>query len=260
MKTVLTILRTLGAVAAVLMLLWFIAPIVRYRTINIGNITGIVLCIWTILMCIAPVQRRISEKCKRFTATKILYRAVCVIYAIIMVYGAAATAAILFYASGAPEPDSTVLVLGAYVSPSSNPSIILNGRIKAAENYLNEHPDAKAVLSGGKGSDEVLSEAQCMYNTMTADGIAPERLLMEDRATDTVENFRYSMDIIKENGLNENLAVVTDGFHQFRARLIADRAGYNIKAGAVNAQTEPIFIPTYIVREWFALPTIFFKN
>ncbi len=260
MKTVLTILRTFGVVAAALMLLWFIAPIARYGLINIGNITGIVLCVWTILMCIAPVQRWISKKCKRFLATKILYRAVCVIYTVIMVYGAAATAAILFYASSAPEPDSTVLVLGAYVSPSGYPSKILNGRIKAAENYLNEHPNANAVLSGGKGSDEVISEAECMYNTMTADGIAPERLFMEDRATNTAENFRYSMEIIKENGLNENLAVVTDGFHQLRARLISDRAGYDVKTGAVNAQTEPIFIPTYIVREWFALPTVFFKN
>ena len=99
-----------------------------------------------------------------------------------------------------------------------------------------------------------------MYNTMTADGTAPERLFIEDRATNTAENFRYSMEIIKENGLNENLAVVTDGFHQLRARLISDRAGYDVKTGAVNAQTEPIFIPTYIVREWFALPTVFFKN
>ena len=260
MKTVLTILRALGATAALLMLMWFIAPFIRYGIINIGNITGAALCVWTILMCIAPVQRWISKKCKRFLPTKIIYRAVCVIYAVIMVCGAAVTAAILFSAANAPEPNSTVLVLGAYVSPSGSPSKILGGRIKAAENYLKEHPNSMAVLSGGKGSDEIISEAECMYKTMTADGIAPERLFREDMATDTVENFRYSMEIIKENGLNENLAVVTDGFHQFRARLIADKAGCSEKTGAVNAQTDPIFIPTYIVREWFALPTVFFKN
>ncbi|MBQ2569630.1 MAG: YdcF family protein, partial [Ruminococcus sp.] len=60
-------------------------------------------------------------------------------------------------------------------------------------------------------------------------------------------------------GLNPDIAVVTDGFHQFRAKLIAQKQGVTGKLGAFCADTDWVFVPTYTVREWLALPTLLWK-
>jgi hypothetical protein len=67
------------------------------------------------------------------------------------------------------------------------------------------------------------------------------------------------VEIIDSNGLNPDIAIVTDGFHQLRAHLIAQKQHIPGKIGTVCADTEWIFVPTYTVREWLALPTLLFK-
>lgn len=99
-----------------------------------------------------------------------------------------------------------------------------------------------------------MSEAQAMYNCIVEAGISPDRLYIEDKAVNTGENIAFSEEIIKANGLNENKAIVTDGFHQLRAQIITKQQGLSGSVGSVNADTFPVFIPTFAVREWFALP------
>ena len=93
-----------------------------------------------------------------------------------------------------------------------------------------------------------------LYNVLTADGISPDRLYLEEQSTNTTENFRNSMKIIEENGLNPNLAVATDRFHQARVRMILWQQGIASDVGALSANTRWDLVPTYVVREWFALP------
>ena len=207
-----------------------------------------------LVLCVTPLPRLF----KRFAVTRWLFRVINVCYAIFLLYGAVVTGAILLACSDTPAPNATAVVLGAQVK-GTNPSVILYGRIQAAERYLQENPEAKAVLTGGKGSDEQISEADCMYNVMVAEDIDPQRLIKEDKATDTKENFAFSMQLIGQNGLNPDIAVVTDGFHQFRAKLIAQKQGVSGKLGAVCADADWVFVPTYTVREWLALPTLLWK-
>ena len=150
--------------------------------------------------------------------------------------------------------NSTLIVLGAQVRPEGVPSLILRGRIDAAEKYLDEHREAKAVLAGGMGFDEPMSEAKCMYDTMVEDGISPDRLIMEDKSKNTMENFRYSREVLADNDLGEDITVTTDSFHMLRAMLIVRQQGFKGRVGAVCAETRLEFLPTYVVREWFALP------
>lgn len=51
-----------------------------------------------------------------------------------------------------------------------------------------------------------------------------------------------------------NIAIVTDGFHQLRVRIIARQLGIKENVGAVNSDTSLLYLPTFTVREWFALP------
>lgn len=120
-------------------------------------------------------------------------------------------------------PCDYVIVLGAGVN-GTQPSLILSERISRAEIYLREHPDAIAILSGGKGSGEHISEAQCMFNSLTAKGIAPERLWLEDRSTSTRENLRFSMALIegRTGSRPTRAAIISNEFHLYRAGLFAE--------------------------------------
>ena len=57
-------------------------------------------------------------------------------------------------------------------------------------------------------------------------GIAPDRILQEDRATSTAENFAFSQKIIDERlGQDASIGFVTTRFHVFRAGRVAQKAG-----------------------------------
>ena len=102
---------------------------------------------------------------------------------------------------GRTEPQENadyLIILGAKVN-GTQPSLMLKQRIEAAAEYLKRNPNTIAIASGGKGSDENISEAQCIYEQLVALGIEPERILMENQSTSTVENLEFSARIIKEN-------------------------------------------------------------
>lgn len=150
-----------------------------------------------------------------------------------------------------PERGEVVVVLGCQVK-GERPSRMLKRRLDAALEYLNEEPEALVIVSGGKGPDEQISEAECMRRYLEEQGIAPDRIIMEDKSTSTDENLEFSFKLMDELGLGRDIVLVTDGYHQYRAQLIAKDHGAG-KIGALSASTELRFIPTYWVREWFAV-------
>ena len=140
----------------------------------------------------------------------------------------AVTEGIIIHASfGSPEQDvDYVVVLGAKVR-DDGPSVSLWDRIYAARDYLEAHPNTIAVVSGGKGKDEPISEAICMYVELTNLGIDPDRIWTEDRAESTWENIRYSLDLIEQNTGTRptRLGVLSSEYHLYRASLFARKNG-----------------------------------
>lgn len=126
----------------------------------------------------------------------------------------------------------TVVVLGCHIYGES-PSKLLKGRLDAAIEYLNSHEAASVIVSGGQGDDEIISEALAMKNYLAENGISEDRIIMEDKSTNTDENIRFSGSIISEQGLPDTLYIVTDTFHSYRAYLFAEKCGfqaYNISS------------------------------
>ena len=140
----------------------------------------------------------------------------------------AVTEGLILHASlgSAEEPVDYVVVLGAKVR-SWGPSISLWDRIYAAADYLTEHPDVVAVVSGGQGDDEPGTEAECMYRELVNLGIQPERILMETQAKSTWENIRFSLDLLEqETGSRPTkLGILSSEYHLFRASLFTKKAG-----------------------------------
>jgi len=129
-----------------------------------------------------------------------------------------------------------IVVLGAKVRPDG-PSVSLMDRIRAARDYLNAHPDVIAIVSGGQGPDEPMSEAQCMYEQLVALGVDPARIWLEDKATSTWENLQYTLNLIQEKtGTRpEKMGILSSEYHLFRAGLFADACG--IESVGIPAHT-----------------------
>lgn len=132
-----------------------------------------------------------------------------------------------------------LVVLGAKVRPDG-PSVSLMDRIKAARDYLTEHPEVIAIVSGGQGPDEPMTEAQCMYEQLVALGIDPGRIWLEDRATSTWENLNYTLNLIEEKtgSRPEKLGILSSEYHLFRAGLFAEKCG--IQSVGIPARTSRI--------------------
>jgi uncharacterized SAM-binding protein YcdF (DUF218 family) len=138
---------------------------------------------------------------------------------------------------GHPETDCDyVVVLGAKVR-DSGPSVSLMDRIYGARDYLQAHPDAIAILSGGQGVDEPMTEAAAMYDELVKLGIDPDRLWLEDKATSTWENLNFSLNLIEEKTGRrpETIGLLSSEYHLFRASLFADACG--VESVGIPAKT-----------------------
>lgn len=247
------IFRIIIAVIAAVFLATFLSAFAA-GIVNIGNISGGLLCLWLIFVFGARGKyKAVKAGLKKKALGKIALYSINFCFTAFLCYGLIVTGLMTFVCAQKPTENATAVVLGAQVT-ENGPSMILSGRIDSALKYLQGNPDAKAVLTGGKGSNEPVSEAQAMYDGLVKAGISPDRLYIEDKAINTAENISFSEEIIRANGLNEDMAVVTDGFHQLRAHIIAGQQKVSGSVGSVNADTFPLFAPTFAVREWFALP------
>lgn len=141
------------------------------------------------------------------------------------------------------------VVLGAGVN-GTEPSRSLNERLNAAYNYLCANPESVAILSGGQGRGEDITEAACMYRELTELGISPSRLLLDEQSFSTIENLQFSLELLeKELGFRpDQVGVVSSEYHIFRAKLFAKSLG--VEAQGIPAATTRISLRlNYFLRE-----------
>lgn len=135
---------------------------------------------------------------------------------------------------GDRQQADAVIVLGAAVH-GDRVTWVLSNRLDAAIAYLEAHPDAIAVVSGGQGAGETVTEGSAMRKYLLEHGIAEDRVIAEERATNTTENFLFSKALIDEAlGGNARIAFVTTGFHVYRAGAVA--AAQGIEAFGIPAE------------------------
>lgn len=236
----------------------FIIPVFS-GILNPGNIAGILVSALLLLMTVFHKSFfRFVSGLWSHTGGKILLVFAGTVIAAALVYVTVLTAFMIAAKSDKPENPDAVIVLGCKVN-GEKPSKMLRRRLDSAEDYLSENEDVICIVSGGKGSDEKISEAQAMKVYLTEHGISSDRIIMEDKSVNTYENLKNSTDILgKDSG---EIAVVTDGFHQYRAGYIAGQLGFD--ATAINAKTDITSLsldPTYYVREWMAITNEYLKS
>ena len=119
----------------------------------------------------------------------------------------------------------TMVIFGCKVE-TWGPSVLLQDRLETALDYWEDHPDVRIVVTGGKGDDEHMSEAQCMYDYLTAHGVDGENVFMEDQSRNTWQNVNDTLDLMENKGwsLTDDVVLVSSGFHLSRIELLWDRA------------------------------------
>ena len=144
------------------------------------------------------------------------------------------------------------IVLGAGVH-GKTPSRVLNQRIKATYDFLTQYPEAKAILSGGQGPGEDITEASCMKEKLLSMGIDESRLYVEEKSTSTKENFMYSKKILDEIAPDvKEITVISSDTHLYRACFIASEEGFLAK-GYYAYTDYHVLRFTYMLREGVAV-------
>lgn len=234
----------------VLFILFMIPPLIR-KICNIGTVTGILLS--GLLVLYGGFAGNIHERIRTAAETaggRALLAAVILLSAAVFAAVAAGTALMKKAAANRPPENVTAVVLGCKVI-GTKPSRILQERLEAAYDYLIKNRKAVAILSGGKGDDEEISEARCMYIYLTERGIGKERLLLEEHSVSTSENLLFSRKILREKGLGERINIVTSEFHAYRACDMAEKLG--LEAYCTASHTFFVYLPTYYMRELYGI-------
>ena len=154
-----------------------------------------------------------------------------------------------------------VIVLGAKVN-GTEPSKEFRERISKAAEYvrladaddgLNRQDWPKVIATGGQGEDEGAPEGEVCAKVIKTFGISSDRVLVDNQSTTTLENFGYAKALIETSGgsCNDKVAVVTSGFHLYRAVQLARKEGFdNITCCGSTGLVS--LLPHYIAREYAA--------
>jgi uncharacterized SAM-binding protein YcdF (DUF218 family) len=148
--------------------------------------------------------------------------------------------------------EETVIVLGCGIR-GTRVSVGLAKRLNKAYEYHEKNPEAMIIVSGGQGPQEDIPEALAMKTYLVEKGIPEEKIIMEDKSTSTITNFRYSREIMEKEGMSlDSVVFVTNAYHIYRA------ASYSVDEGfedIAHLGTDIIWytIPMNYMREMLAV-------
>lgn len=166
-----------------------------------------------------------------------------------------------FIFNGMIPEDSTsakyVLVLGAGLN-DENPSLMLQTRLDKAFEYITKNPEKTVILCGGQAEDEILPEAQAMYNYLVKKGANSEKLIQETKSYDTDTNILYAADIIKETENVDDIKgidvlIISNEFHLYRAKFIAEKLWFDAYGLAAPTPDKLFMRFTYHLREFASI-------
>lgn len=155
-----------------------------------------------------------------------------------------------------PEFDKDfVIVLGSKIRKDGTLTPLLKSRVDRAIKFAKEQKDNSGkdilfVTSGGKGDDEVISEAEAMRNYLIQNGIDSKNIIIENKSTSTAQNMQYSKEKIDNINKEGKIIFSTTNYHVFRSGVIANEKG--IDCEGIGSPTKWYFYVNALLREFFA--------
>ena len=148
--------------------------------------------------------------------------------------------------------ENTVIVLGCGIR-GERVSVGLAKRLNKAAEYHKKNPDAVIIVSGGQGPQEDITEALAMKRYLVDKGIDESKIIMEEKSTSTITNFRYSREIMEREGLSlSSVVFVTNAYHVYRAASYAKDEGF-LEVNHLGTDIIWYTIPMNYMREMLAV-------
>lgn len=148
-----------------------------------------------------------------------------------------------------------IIILGSKINNDGTLTPLLKGRADRAIDFGNkqyEKTNKKIVYvpSGGKGNDEVMSEAKAIEKYLIEKGISKKQIIIEDKSTSTIENMKFSKSKIDEVKKDAKISFSTTNYHVFRSGVIANNQG--IDCEGIGSKTKWYFYTNALIREFVA--------
>jgi uncharacterized SAM-binding protein YcdF (DUF218 family) len=145
-----------------------------------------------------------------------------------------------------------VVVLGSGLLGGGRVPPLLASRLDRGMAVFSRMPaESLLIVSGGKGSDEQVSEAAAMSAYLVSHGLPASRVVLEDQSRTTEENLIYSKAIMERLRPRYSCVIVTSNFHVFRAAMLARRL--HVNGQAAGARTAGYYWPSATIREFGAV-------
>ena len=145
-----------------------------------------------------------------------------------------------------------VIIHGAGLLDGDRVSKLLSDRLdKAIEVYHKDPTPPIMIPSGGKGSDETISEAEAMARYLIDKGIPPEQIIKEDQSLTTFENLKFSKRIIDAREGSKYTVLVTSNYHVYRALRYCRKN--KMKCTGVGSHVAFYYWPSALIREFIAV-------
>ncbi|NGY66098.1 YdcF family protein [Lentzea sp. NEAU-D13] len=147
-----------------------------------------------------------------------------------------------------------IVVLGAGLIGSRVPPLLASRLDRALRLYRRDQAAGRSpviVVSGGRGADEDVSEAFAMRQYLLERDVPDADVVLEDQATTTEENLRYSKALLAERGHTGRVVAVTNNYHVFRTAVLSRKTGLRLQV--IGAPTAWYFVPSAFLREFVAL-------
>ena len=145
-----------------------------------------------------------------------------------------------------------VIIHGAGLLEGERLTKLLQERVdKAIDVYRGDSSPTKLIPSGGKGSDENISEAEAMKRYLLEKGIPEDDIILEDRSATTLENLKFSKDIIDSRDGRKYTALVTSNYHVYRALRYCRQVG--LECTGIGSRVAFYFWPSALIREYIAV-------
>ena len=147
-----------------------------------------------------------------------------------------------------------ILILGCQIKKDGTLTKLLQDRADRAVEFARMQREATGkelvfVPSGGRGPDEVTSEAAAIQRYLLGLGIHEGQIMIEDQSANTYENLGNSARLIRERG-GGNIAFSTTNYHVFRSGKLA--ADQGIRAEGIGSPTKSYFWINAFIREFIA--------
>ena len=152
-----------------------------------------------------------------------------------------------------------MIILGCQIQEDGSLTPLLKGRVDRALEFRNQQLQATGkdlvfVPSGGKGDNEIISEAEAMKNYLLNQGIKEENILPENRSANTGENIRFSNQLINQE--DASIGFSTTNYHVLRAGLTATEQG--LKMDGIGSKTKAYFWINAFIREFIG--TLYYER